>query len=81
MTMATFIHTPWKAFPTAKPNETLVLEPLDLRVTCRETGDRYTILRVGSYYRCYVNECYQTSRSNRREALDWIDSEARITLR
>jgi hypothetical protein len=78
--VATFIHTPWKAFPTAKPNETLVLQPRDMRVTCRETGDRYSIIYVGSGYRCYCNESYQVFRKTRKEALDWIQSEANISL-
>jgi len=52
--------------------------PCDKRYVDRRTGDRYALIWVGTGYRCYCNECYQTFRRTQEEGLNWIESEARI---
>jgi hypothetical protein len=46
----------------------------------RQTGDVFSIIPNGSRFLCAVNHCYQTSRDTYREALDWVEQEARIYL-
>lgn len=53
---------------------------LATRLTCRETGDRYTIAHKGSLFYIYINGCFQAKRPTYEHALLQVEQDARLSL-
>jgi hypothetical protein len=49
-------------------------------LTCRQTGDQWTIVQDKFVWRVYINGCYDTFRLTRLGAIERVESEARLTL-
>lgn len=55
--------------------------PYGTRFECKETGDVYHIIEMpNGTYQCCVNGSPQVRRSNRAEAVTWVEQEARLQV-